>query len=446
MSIYDINATQLINAYGIDGMPLDKAYDKDGEDIFPDGQPLTSYNIYYPDVATDDYSYSDYKTFDLNPDVFLQMFYDPFVSNPPSGITVTKNVIGKDQTDTYNVYEYDFCPDNPKRTILLSSGLHAYEISAQFGLAYFIKGIYDNQNLDEGLQYIYDNVRVKVVPILNPWGANQLPRTYGNSRGVNPNRNWDAFDQWSSYSHSTDEWNNKGDAPFSEQETINIANWLIANYGAEYYIDCHTSEGNNQYGLWVNYGNDCKYYKNGAIPNALNKLINWFTLKFGTAPVVNDALYDHNTAYDSRASWMTYFAGIPNFTLEFSPKNTSFGTSLSNESADIKMYCANISAYVQELLLQKYVSKKGTVKLTAISRDDVTIASSKVSFDADLILVPNTATQKHFEWHSSDTSVVEVYGDTKLGELIKRGTGTATITVISKINPSISTQFDVTVE
>lgn len=446
MSAYDIEGNILSALYDIEGNPLEYGYDIEGNIIFHNGDILLSYGIYYPEEATDDYSYSSYSTFNLSPDTFLQMYYDPLVSDPPSGVTVTKNIVGRDQTDTYNVYEYDFCPSNPKRTILITSGLHSYEISAQFGLAYFIKGVYDDNQTDEGLNYIRNNVRVKVIPILNPWGASQFPRKYGNVRGVNPNRNWDAFDQWQGYNPASDEWNKKGSAPFSEQETVNIANWLMANYGADFYIDCHTGEGYNQYGLWVNYGDDCKYTINGAIPSALNAQKAWFKTKFGSNPVVNDALYHHDSSYDSRASWMTYFAGIPNFTIEFAPQNTVFGTSLSNEAADIKMYCANISGYVQELLLYKYEEQKTEVPLTAISSENATIASGKVSLDASVTMTPSNSTQNNFLWVSSDTSVVDVYGSVENGELIKRGTGTATITVTSKVDPTITTSFTVTVE
>lgn len=448
MAVYNIQNVLLNQLFNANGVELNTAYSTNNEIVFSKSEPepvLTAYEIYYPNDATNDYSYSNYSTFNLSPDVFRAMYYDPFVTTPPSGITVTKTSIGKDQSNTYDVYEYDFCPQNYKRTILLTSGLHAYEISAQFGLAYFIKSIYDNPNRDEGLNYLYNYVRIKVIPILNPWGAHQMPRKYGNVRGVNPNRNWDAFDQWQDYNPAYDEWNQKGSAPFSEQETVNIANWLMANHGAEIYIDCHTGEGYSQYDLWVNYGDDCKYTLNGAIPTALNNLKSWFTTKFGVAPRVNDQLYHHGSAYDSRASWMTYFAGIPNFTLEFAPKSTVFGTSLANSSADIKMYCANISAYVQELLLAKYVVTKTEVPITSISISDITIPSNKVSADALLAMTPRNTTQNWFEWTSSDTSVVDVYGDTEYGELVKRGTGTATITVRNKYIPTISTSFTVTV-
>ena len=47
--------------------------------------------------------------------------------------------------------------------------------------------------LNTNYKYLRKNVRIKIIAIINPWGFNQIPKSYPNSRGVNPNRNFDCL-------------------------------------------------------------------------------------------------------------------------------------------------------------------------------------------------------------------------------------------------------------
>lgn len=176
---------------------------------------------------------------------FYSLYYDTYLNRNIPNYTVTKKSLGKDQSNTYDLWEYDFCPSGWERMILLSSGMNGYEIAATFGLAYFMKQIIENHDNDAVLSYLFRKVRIKVLPQINPWGYAQNPKMYTQSRGVNINRNFDIDGKWAAYptypTQDSNPNNNKGEAPFSEAETQILRNWAEENAAAEFWIDCHTA-------------------------------------------------------------------------------------------------------------------------------------------------------------------------------------------------------------
>ena len=176
---------------------------------------------------------------------FYSLYYDTYLNRNIPNYTVTKKSLGKDQSNTYDLWEYDFCPTGWERMILLSSGMNGYEIAATFGLAYFMKQIIEDHDNDAVLSYLFHKVRIKVLPQINPWGYAQNPKMYTQSRGVNINRNFDINGKWAAYptypTQDSNPNNNKGVAPFSEAETQILRNWAEENAAAEFWIDCHTA-------------------------------------------------------------------------------------------------------------------------------------------------------------------------------------------------------------
>lgn len=293
------------------------------------------------------------KNLVLSSDDFLNTFYDNLITNNSDYGTITKTALGKDESQTYTIYEYDFKPNNWNRMILLSSGMHPYELPAPFGLAYFMKYVMTSNNA--AMKYIRENVRIKVIPIINPWGWNQNPRKYGTVNGVNINRNFDPMGLWERYNGNTTEWNQKGTSAYSENETKILRNWLSRNKGAEFYIDCHT--GYNAFATDVT---NALYYLSDSpiktqIESALTKLNNWITSKFGVTGKANSNRAQNPTGVFDYG--VTDYAekelGIPAFTIEQRPESTVFGTTAVNEGADIKHYMTSISTYVMELLLKQ---------------------------------------------------------------------------------------------
>ena len=291
---------------------------------------------------------SDNKTLAITSDEFLADWYDIYLGVHDDGLNVTKNIIGKDQSGSYYVYEYDFKPKNYTRTILLTSGTHAYELSASFGLAYFFKDLMTIPYKHDGFKYIRENVRIKVIPIANPWGYNQSPKVYANSNGVNPNRNFNFNGSWDAYPVKVNEWDYKGTAPFSEQETKNFANWLYYNKEiADFWVECHTDYNNSRYDNYIVY----QSYSPLAdkVTKVLEKLSNRIKSKYSVTTVNNHEQVDH--ANNIIQEWSEKVIGIPMVTIEQSPLNPKWKTGdYNNNGGAIREYAVTIFAYLQEFL------------------------------------------------------------------------------------------------
>jgi len=440
----------VLKLIGADGNTYEVYVDADGtvKARIYTGDTLTEYTVFVPENVSDEWntggtgSSTQAKTLDMTTEEFLELFYDGFVSSPPTDIAVTKKSIGKDQSGQYDMWEYTFEPYEYSRTILLSSGMHTYELSASFGLANFIGHLYTDTD-NEAFEYIRKNVRIKVIPIVNPWGFNQNPKTYGNVNGVNPNRNFDLDGAWSSfpvYTPTQNEWNVKGSAPFTEAEVINLAKWALDNWDAEFWIDCHTGLGYSDKDLWVYYMSDSPILD--RINGGISKIETWFKETYGSNCVTTRTIDSDGSI---RLHWGEQVAGIAGMTLEQAPHRTTFGTSANNDSGDISNYSTNISTFVQEFLLEKYRSTS-VVEISSVSASDVTMDSDELSKTVEVTISPTDTTQNHFKWTSSNENVVEVYGGTNKAVLAKKGTGTTTITLTNRYNSSIKASFEVTVE
>ena len=294
------------------------------------------------------------KVLDVSTEDFYDLFYNTWVGNHADGFTVTKTQLGMDQSGHYPIYEYDFCPQNYTYTVLLSSGMHTYELSAHFGLAWFMKTYMrqvDGESLSDGFEYLRKHVRIKVVPISNPWGWNQSPKKYGNCNGVNINRNFDyetddGGSAWEQFPVQTDEWNQKGSAPFSEAETRILRDWALANFGAYFWIDCHTGLGLGPWDNFIYYSSDDKYAD--KIVEGLSALEERIKTKYLKQNPTKEVRIDHSGSI--RLRWGEKVAGIPGMTIEQTPNNTLWGTALNNESGDITEFAVTVYCYLFSVL------------------------------------------------------------------------------------------------
>lgn len=467
MAIYNINNIQLNAIYSAGGVSKDIAYDVLNNIVFnkeipptppgptppepptPPSHYLQDYSIFVPQDVSDQWNTGavNGRTLNVSQTDFYNLFYEDYLTNPPTGLTVTKSSIGRDQSDTYDVYEYDFCPADYERTILLSSGMHTYELSASFGLANFINNLYSSENDDnEAFQYIRKYVRIKIIPIVNPWGFNQSPKKYGNVNGVNPNRNFDYNNRWDSfnvYTPAQNEWNVKGEHPFSEVEVTNLAKWVNDNCFAEFWIDCHTDVGNSSFDLDI-YSLSESAVAN-RIDNAITKIQEWFKSTYSVGSCVTKHLLDN--AGSIRQFWGEYAAAMPTFTPEQCTARTTFGTSYNNDSGDISNYSTNISTLVQEFLLAQYADSTVVEITSAVDPEDVSINISTGSYSATIesTLTPANTTQNKFEWKTSDDTVAKVYGGSNKAIVVGVGNGTAVITGTNRYDTSIVISCTVTV-
>lgn len=451
MAVYDILGSSLSEIYDVDGIQLSRAYDKNGNIVYQHGEEpeiLDDYSIFVPSNVSDEWNTGapSGKTLNVSTTQFLDLFYDGYLTNPPQGLTVTKKSVGKDQTGQYDMFEFDFMPQEYERTILLSSGMHTYELSASFGLANFINNLYSSENDEnEAFQYIRKYVRIKVIPIVNPWGFNQSPKKYGNANGVNPNRNFDYLNRWNNftvYTPQQNEWNVKGEHPFSEQEVINLAKWVDSNWNAEFWIDCHTDVGTSQFDLDL-YSLQDSVLAN-QIENGIDNIEEWFESVYGSA-CVTKYLLDNDGSI--RQFWSEFAGAMPTYTQEQQPSRTTFGTANNNDSGDISNYSTVVSTFIQEFLLAKYESDVVIPMASAINPNSVSIDVSTGSYSATLesAISPSNTTQNKFEWTSSNESVVKVYGGSNKAVVVGVGNGTAIVTGTNRYDSNIAINCNVSV-
>lgn len=290
------------------------------------------------------------------PDIFLQTLYDPYVGVSDDGnYSVTKSVRGKDESGTWDIFEYDFCPKHYTKTILMTGGEHAYETPASFGLALWVKNLMENTG-DTDLQWIKNNVRIKMIPMSNPWGFSQYPKSYGNCNGVNPNRNFDnqihAWDKFPIYSPNPsdpnyNQWNYKGEYPFSEAETRIWRDWLIENKdNAEFWIDCHTGVYCTRADNWIMYQST-----NPLIPKikrAINALSRRIARVYDKTPTILEEV-DKDTSL--KISYGTDVIGIPTLVIEQADLGVPWWSEYYNSKAYITEYATTVHAYVSSLLM-----------------------------------------------------------------------------------------------
>ncbi len=443
--LYSPNGTAWTISISDTGVITATKYSTGGEEVIP--TVLETYTIFVPENVSDEWKVTgNYGELDMSTAEFLELFYDGFVSAMPGGVTVTKNSIGKDESGLYDMWEYDFCPSNYSRTILLSSGMHSYELSASFGLANFIGHLYTDTGND-AFSYIRNNVRVKVIPVVNPWGFNQYPKKYGNVNGVNPNRNFDYNGGWAAFPvHSANpndnnynEWNVKGNRPFAEAETINLAKWVLDNWDAEFWIDCHTGEGQGDKDLWIYYMSDSEILD--RINGAITKIEEWFQNTYGSKCVTVRTI---DSAGSIRHNWSNKCCGVQTFTLEQAPARTTYGTSALNEAADISNYSTNISTFVQEFLLEKYRTDTD-IPITGVKNPvNIVLGTDATSATIEATISPADTTQNKFTWTSSNEDVCRVYGCTNKAVAVRIAAGKATLTGVNLYNASKVTTCDVT--
>lgn len=131
--------------------------------------------------------------------------YDELVTAYPSYIK--KKELGFDASGTIPMYAYTLEPKYPTQSIYLQAGVHGWEPDPVFALAMIttlIANAYGTTNGDglkvddNALKFIRENVKVTIVPCVNPYGFNnradcgidKREQAQNNSKGINLNSVW----------------------------------------------------------------------------------------------------------------------------------------------------------------------------------------------------------------------------------------------------------------
>lgn len=170
-----------------------------------------------------------------NSDENLKATFDTLVDND----YVKKSIIGKDESNQYNIYKYVLEPKNYNKTVIVTACLHGNEKTGFYSLWQFANLLVNKWNEHTQLAYIRKNVRLVLVPIVNPYGFSNNIRQNFNRVDLNRNfnYNWDIYNVAKSKA-GQDFY--KGRAVESERET-RVMKDLFKDYSdAVSHVDMHT--------------------------------------------------------------------------------------------------------------------------------------------------------------------------------------------------------------
>ncbi len=324
------------------------------------------YPIWLCEQSTDEYQTAigqNSAGCSLSYDQFVAQYFDCYLGVDVDGYSVTKKALGRDSSNQYYIYEYTFTPKRYSRTVMLSGGMNACELPAEFGIAYFIKNVMEGT--DESFVWLRENVRFKIIPVLCPWSFDQEPMQYTNYNGVNLNKNFDYNHSWDNYAAGGA--GTKGDAPCSEAETQILLGWLNDNANAsDLWVDCHTDSAGiaaekNAY-LHTVICSDSETTR--RITSAQNAI---------TEAYIAKGYFERGAEKTQSAAWTeaggnypkTLYGkeacGIPSIMIEQYVGNPYYGgvKTIANTSADINNYVTMLRAYVLAVLERDAIEIRG---------------------------------------------------------------------------------------
>lgn len=174
-----------------------------------------------------------------NYELFYDWILNPLVKEYPD--YARKTILGKDSSNAYNVYRYEFAPKKYDRTIIILSNVHGNEYTSFFGICRFLDELCRNYKNDSNLYFVHHKVKLVVIPIVNPWGFVNSNRR--NINGVDLNRNSDyRWEEYTSENGLPGGKYYKGASPFSEKESQYIKTTIEAYKDDNLvgFIDLHT--------------------------------------------------------------------------------------------------------------------------------------------------------------------------------------------------------------
>ena len=205
-------------------------------------KPLSVFPVVFPPSAPYIYNGTDITTDFINGtgDMLTPYYalFDALVTAHPNNIV--KNVIGRDESNTYDINCYTIQQANNMSNapaILFLADIHAsepYTLTATYAMA---KELLENHENDGVLGFIWRNCVLKIVPVCNPWGLANGGQRY-NSEGVNLNRDFPV-----DWEYSSDPYDKTGDTPASQAETQAIMAFIESNKSnALFAVNKHDSD------------------------------------------------------------------------------------------------------------------------------------------------------------------------------------------------------------
>lgn len=218
---------------------------------------------------------------------------------------ITKNIIINDTSGAYPIYEYVFTPKSYDQTIFLTAGMHGDEFYGYWGLYRLLNTMCEQNSGNSQFNKLRNNVRIVVIPVVNPWGMENFTRR--NSRDVNCNRNFDIY--WDQL--KIDKGGSK--EPFSENEAKAIKMICDKYSGSlDLYLDLHSTRDRDVY-------DPAYFYSDGSsISAALDRTRNYFWEKWAEEYNKKFTVYVDPEIVPCSTTWTNLVCKIPSATVEFS--------------------------------------------------------------------------------------------------------------------------------
>ena len=123
----------------------------------------------------------------------IENMWEPLREQYPE--LITRELLGKDTSGIHNIWCYIITPEKAyEKTNIVTSCLHGNEYIGYYGSWAFVKCMLEKYKLYPHLEYLRNNVRLVLVPIVNPWGFTNGFRQ--NVNGVDLNRNFGHGTSW----------------------------------------------------------------------------------------------------------------------------------------------------------------------------------------------------------------------------------------------------------
>lgn len=193
--------------------------------------------VFQPDYLFYESHAVDYSQFSWSSNTsYVYASFDSLMSSDSAFIS--KHIIGT-ACDGQELFYYEFGKEDGvnKPNIIIICSQHGFEKNSTYGTYYFLKDVVDNKDSSQFLNYVYNNLHLIIVPVVNPSGFNAF--SYKNSNGVNLNRNWPVINWTGNYDQSGP--NYSGLAPLDQPETLAVDSLIDLNVDAKLFIDFHSN-------------------------------------------------------------------------------------------------------------------------------------------------------------------------------------------------------------
>lgn len=238
---------------------------------------------YFPEEFTDNEAVSPLSKSGTEYQKFLDFRLSSLLNDFPD--YVAREEIGTDSSGEYTMYVYSFTPAKYEKTIFIATCLHGSDKCALLSLSHFLDRLCRNYQSDKTLNKIRNNVKICVIPAVNPY-AIKTNSTY-NKNGINLAYNfpylWDTCTRYK-----------KGDAAADQKETQNVIKYLetIKNDKLCAALELHTNN--------ITYAGRTIYYtrQHANCATALADLVNNFNYNYTYSDYTDKAiLAASNNAY-----------------------------------------------------------------------------------------------------------------------------------------------------